>query len=211
MATALDIITDAARECGVAAGDIPLEADVFDTGLRRLNMMLRALPNDAVTIWKQSSGSIAITADTQSYTIAERPLTLETVNYKDGVETWLYEMSRDEYFELPDKASSGRPSQFYYHRQRDVGVLSVWPVLATATGTIEWQGRTSIAAASAAADVIDIPVEWEEAVHYGMAYRMASAFDVTARMPDLMASAERSLRDAKGADAEGSVYFEAEC
>ena len=209
MTVARDLITSAAREAGLAASDVPLEAEHFDDCLGVLNRMLPALPNDAITVWKQSSGSITLTNATASYTIPERPFTLETVNYKvNGVETWLYAMSRSEYHELSNKTSNGRPSQVYYQRRRDDGVLFVWPVLATATGTVEWSGVTQIATVADGNTVLDIPREWEEAVQLGLARRIASYYSITSRISDLIAQEKMAMDSAKGADVECSVTFQ---
>ena len=158
----------------------PSKANTFDIGLIRLNRMLAAWQNEAITIWQNTSGSIPITADTQSYAISERPLTLNVVNYKlNGLETPMLSLTRQEYLELPDKAATGRPSQYYYEREQTRGVLFVWTVPATATGTIEWSGRERTTVATGPADTVDVPAEWEEAVHYGLAHRIASAFSRT--------------------------------
>ena len=212
MTTVLEMVTEAAHDAGVAATDVPLASEYFDIGLIRLNRMLAAWQNEAITIWQNTSGSIPITADTQSYAISERPLTLNVVNYKlNGLETPMLSLTRQEYLELPDKAATGRPSQYYYEREQTRGVLFVWTVPATATGTIEWYGRDRTTAATGPADTVDVPPEWEEAVHYGLAHRIASAFSRVERLGDLSQLAEISLRRAMGGDAEESVMIVSDC
>lgn len=205
--TAGDMCQSALEEAGVADINTPVEAAEMTIALKRLNMMLKAWQNTSITIWKQTEGSIAIVAATQSYTIAARPLSLDVVNYTDATARPMEAMARRDYFELPDRATAGVPTQFYYHRQREQGVLYVWPVLASATGTLDWFGRSEVADISARTDTIEVPSEWYEAVHYGLARRLAGHFSITDRLGDLAPLAEDAYRSAQGADTDGAVRF----
>lgn len=207
--TALEICTEALRDAGVSSIEHAPTAEELDIAIRRMNMMLKGFQNEAITLWKQAEGTIAVTANTASYTLAARPLTLGTVNYRESTtETWLYRMGRQEYFELPDRASVGRPTQFYYHLQREQGVLYVWPVLGSATGTLIYTTRDEVGDISAGDDVVDFPAEWYEAIHYGLAWRLSSAFEVD--KPSLQVLAEEARMAALGADVGESFRFEVE-
>ena len=208
--TVLEMCTEGLREAGVLAIDEDADAETFAVAIKRLNMMLKAWQNSAITIWKQSSGSITITDATLSYAIAERPLRLDTVTRKTtgGIETSMISMTRDEYKTLPDKDSTGTPSQFYYHRQLSQGELFVWPVMAIGSGTIEWSGVAETEDVTLGSDAIDVPSEWYEATVYGLAYRLCGAFSidpVKTQMIQMMA--RDAYRAAMGADVEESVYF----
>ncbi len=205
--TAGDLCQLALEEAGVSAVDHPAAAEETAIALKRLNIMLKSWQNTAITVWKQSTASISIVADTQSYTITARPLSLGVVNYKNTTERPMIEMSRQAYMELPDKASAGSPTQFYYHREREQGTLYVWPVLATATGTIEWSGPAEVADVSAVSDTVEVPAEWYEAVHYGLARRLAGHFGIAERLNDLVPLAADAYLTARGADFDGSVFF----
>lgn len=205
--TAGDLCQSALEEAGISAVDYPASAEEMAIAIKRLNMMIKAWQNKAITVWKQTQASISVTADTESYTISTRPISVDAVNYKDGTETPMIEMSRSEYFDLPDKDSAGQPTQYYAHRQREQTVLYVWPVLTTATGTLEWRGRSEVEDVTGVSDLLDVPGEWYEAVHYGLARRLAGHFSVTQRIGDLAALAEEAFLCAAGADRDGSVYF----
>ena len=209
--TALEFCTEALREAGVLAIDDPADAATFEVAVKRLNIMLKAWQNTAITVWKQSSGSITITNATASYTLSERPLRLDTVTLKNGNEVWLTRMTRQEHNELPNKAQAGTTSSFYYHRQRTQGELFVWPVLATAAGTLEWSGVLEIEDITSGSDTVEVPSEWFEAVLYGLARRLCGAFAVdpikTAEIGQL---AKDAWDVAVGEDVEDVVTFEAE-
>ncbi len=209
--TALEFCTEALREAGVAAVDEPADAATFEVAIKRLNLMLKAWQNTAITVWKQSSGSITITDATASYAVSERPLRLDTVTRKDGNEVWLTRMTRQEYNELPNKTQAGTTSSFYYHRQRTQGELFVWPVLATGVGTLEWSGVLEIEDITKGSDAVEVPSEWFEAVLYGLAARLCGAFSVDpVKAADIKRMAAESYAVAIGDDVEGTVMFRAE-
>lgn len=206
--TVRDLCTEALREAGVVGIDRPADADEMRVAVLRLNMMLKGWQNQIVTVWKQSTGSISITANTRSYTITSRPMSLDVVNYKSGTETPMMRMERREYFELPDKDSAGTPSQFYYQRGREQGVLYVWPVLVSATGTIEWSGRLEVEDITGPSDAVDFPAEWYEAVLYGLALRLSSAFGTNSPLLPMMA--KTTYDTAAAGDVDGSLILAAE-
>ena len=211
--TVRDICTEALRECGVVSVQASASDGDMDVAVKRLNMMLKAWQNTAITISKQTEGSITITDATLSYAITSRPLRLDTVTRKTtgGVETPMLRLARDEYKMLPDKDTAGTPSQFYYHRKLSEGELFVWPVMATGSGTLEWSGVAETNDVTSPNDALDVPGEWYEATLYNLAYRLLGAFpSVTeTRAQFVTTNAVRSLAEAKGEDAEESVMFQA--
>jgi hypothetical protein len=205
--TAHDICTAALQEAGVSDIDAPIQAAEMRVALTRLNMMLKAGQFRAVYVWKQTTGTIAVTADTASYTITARPVSIETIAYNTGSrETPLLSMSREEYNELPVKTSSGTPSSYYLHREREQSTLYVWPVLSSATGSLDWYGRAEVDDISEPTDAVDVPGEWYEAVVYNLAMRLCSAFKTPAT-PELAMIARSSLADAEGADRPDTIQF----
>lgn len=208
--TAGELCTEALREAGVVGVDRDPDANEMVMAIRRLNMFLKAKQNQAITIWKATTGSITLTDATTNYAISSRPLELGVVNYRDtsGNDRWLYGMGRQEYFELTDKDSAGDPGQYYYHRERTQGTLYVWPVQTTASGTIEWEGKAEIEDITATTDTVEVPSEWYEAILYGLAMRLSVAFRVKAVNPLLPGLATQAMAEAEGADVDGSIYFE---
>lgn len=208
-----EICTEALREVNVAALDVPATAAEMAIAIKRLNMMMKGWQNSGITVWKETSASISITAATASYSIATRPLRFHTVNFKaNGIETPLTEMTRLEYMELPDKTSAGSPSSYYYHKGRDAGTLYVWPVQADAANTIEWYGTAEIEDITATSDTLDAPSEWYEAIVYNLAKRLLGAFPTVgeARTGQILLMAQESLDAALGADVDGSMMLEPE-
>lgn len=204
--TARVLIADALRKIGVVAMDEPMTADQADHGLRAMNRMMKAWQNRGYNIW--GAAEVAITLTTAaSYAFTARPVSVESVRLRRGaIDTPMQAFTRQEYFDLPQKTSTGTPTCYYFERQRDTATLYVWPVLAAANGetlrvlcTREFEDQTDLNAAP------DVPSEWWDALVYGLAARLADDFSVN--KPNVVARAEEELRLALAFDREGSVFF----
>jgi hypothetical protein len=205
--TTRELIEDALRKIGVVAFDEPMTADQSASGLRAWNRLLKSWQNRGYNLWAVDSQTVTLTT-AASYTLSPvRPMRILNARLvRNGIETPMTPMTRQEYDAMPVKASTGLPTQFYYDRQREAAVFYIWPVLAVAGGeTIkitferEAEDQTDINAAP------DIPGEWWEAAVYGLAARMAD--DYSRNVPNVIARAEEELRLALADDREESVFF----
>ena len=205
MTTTRTLITDALRKIGVAAHDEAPDADMIVNGLRAFNRFARALQNRGANLWAYSSLSLPCAA-AASQTLAVRPLEILSCRFaRDGIETTMQPMTREEYDRLPVKTATGTPTTYYFDRQRATVRLLVWPVLALAAGeTLEISYVREFTAADLD-DAPDIPAEFEDAVIYGLAARLADDYMVAA--PGVIARAEEELRLALAYDREGSIFF----
>jgi hypothetical protein len=80
--------------------------------------------------------------------------------------------SRDDYFNLPDKVSTGSPVQSYFSRQQPPGIMYVWPPTSTADTAINFTYERPIQIVVAGTDELDIPEYWYEAIIYNLAQRL---------------------------------------
>lgn len=200
------LVADALRKIGVVAMDEPMTADQGDHALRALNRLIKSWQNRGYNIWGATEVVITLTT-AASYTFPARPVSVESVRLRRGtIDTPMLAMTRQEYFDLPQKASTGTPTTYYFDRQRDTAALYIWPVLVAAAGetlrvlcTREFEDQTDLNAAP------DIPAEWWDALVYSLAARLADDFSVNA--PNVVARAEEELRLALAFDREGSVFF----
>jgi hypothetical protein len=168
--------------------------------------MMKAWQNRGYNLWGATEMAVTLTT-AASYTLTPRPMSVESVRLRRGtIDTPMQDFTRQEYFDLPQKTSTGTPTCFYFDRQRDTASLYVWPVLAAANGETlrvlysrEFEDQTDLNA------VPDVPSEWWDALVYGLAARLADDFSVN--KPNVVARAEEELRLALAFDREGSVFF----
>src|SRR6056297_1406907 len=206
--TVREICTRALRLAGVTPVGESAEAEDMDEAVETLNDMLKGWQGRAWGVWTVASQSLTLTT-AASYTLDPvRPLAVLNANLKrDGIETPMTRMTRDEYDEIPDKDSTGLPTTYYYDRQRESALFYVWPVLSTADGeTVEITYTREQEDIASPNDVVDVPGEVWEPVVYMLASRLMDVYGVSDK--PLVAQRAEALRiEAEAFDREGSVYF----
>ena len=202
----LEICTAALRKIGVVSVDEPAQADEIEAARDALNRMLKAWQNRGYNLWAFSSESVAATTGPVHSLTAGRVLEIQSVRVKrNGIETPMRQMNRNEYDTIPQKSSTGYPTQYYFNRQRETSTFVVWPVFASVSGeTFEVTYIRELEDVELA-DPVDVPSEWYDATVYGLAARLLDEYAVN--RPNVVARAEEELRLALAYDREGSVYF----
>lgn len=199
--TAQQLIVDAMAELGIAEDEEPLQQVDLEKGLRALNRMLKAWQADGVMIWTLDEGTLTLAQGQAEYSFGpgadftERPFDLSDdmrIN-RSGNDLVMARLSRDEYMALPNKAVQGYPTQWYYDRQRDTGVLRVWPAPDAAAGTLKFTFRRVIMDMDGAEDDIDLPQEWHEAIVFGLADRLVGMYGMAGK-PAALRVREEALR-----------------
>lgn len=188
--TTRSIIEDALAEIGVLEpGETP-EHEQFQYAFRRLNRMIKFWMADGAHLWRRTEGEITLVADRQSYSMggsgspdfSVRPLRIESMRFvqSNGTEApRMIPMAREDYFALPRKDANGTSTQFYYDRQRDTGVLYIWPVLSVISNPAEAIRFTYLRPFfdfDTAENNPDIPQEWFEAIIAGLGARLARTY-----------------------------------
>lgn len=206
--SANEIVIEARRKVGVHDDEEPLEAQDLLTGMRALTMMLKTWQAEGVMCWTLTEGTLTLTA-TESYLFGAGgafttvPLDITSVRINRGSnDIPMYRLSREDYFNLPNKTTTGYPTQFYYDRQRSGGTLYVWPSPDASLGTLKFTYRRLIMDMDASVDNPDVPQEWLEAMIYGLAKRLAENYGLTGT-PDyqgIVNEATRTYMIVKGLD-----------
>lgn len=194
----------------VPATQVVPEADELEA-INTLNCMLADWSMDGITPWRKPEGSLPLVDGQAQYTLQE-PIEIVEMRFRrtDSAidDITLDEIEHDEYFDLPNKASPGCPTQFYYRRGRVDHTLYIWPVPNGASlGTLEYTFNRGIEYVSVATDELDVPEYWFNAVKYNLAALLADMYGgdtvmvgrVTERAYEMKMKAEMFER-------EGSVY-----
>lgn len=204
-ATVRDIVTDALLKIGVGTlGQAPA-AEEANLARRTLYRMLKAWQMRGHPVYLRAVYSLTLTTAASYSLVPERPVRVISARLKrSGQEMPMEELTAGEYDELPNKASTGLPTTFFYDRQREDALFYVWPALSAADGeTVEITYEREIDDHASLSDTVDAPVEWHEALVYGLAERLAPDFG---RPP---VDGGLKYREAIASDVEGSVFFEA--
>lgn len=205
--TVLDAVTEALREAGITPwGETP-SADAADEARRSLRRMLKSWQARESFDWLSTNLSHTLTTAAGQTLSPVRPVRIHGVSYKSsGNEMPMQVMTQAEYDDLPNKASTGIPTSYFYDRQREAAVLYVWPVLAAASGqTLEITYEREMPDCDDLSETLDVPAEAWDAVVYGLAARLAMT--TQQNRPDLAVTAQGYWNDLLAGQNTGSVWF----
>jgi hypothetical protein len=117
----------------------------------------------------------------------------------NGSEIEMIDLSNQDYFALPNKGTTGTPTNFYYRPQVTTGQFYFWPLPSATDYLAKFTYYAEIGEFTSTADTADFPEEWVEALVYNLAVRVAPMFGVQV-MPDIKERAVGSLIAAKDWD-----------
>ena len=211
--TANEIITSAYELARVKDPDETLTPKQSSVGKSSLNKLLKYYVKMGMPLWAIKKGIITLTLSDESYTcgpsgtgLSERPLRILEAFYRDGTsDTPLDIISRQEYWELGNKSSNGRPHQIYYDPQLTSGVLYVYnPADASAVGDgIHLVYHRPFEDIDALTDTFDFPQEWYIVIEYNLAVDLAFRSGIKqTRISQLQAQAQEFYDEAHWWDVE---------
>jgi hypothetical protein len=119
-------------------------------------------------------------------------------------------IARGDYAELSSKTSEGKPIQAFYDPQLSNGALYLWPTADLVTDVVRFWYSRPLEDFDAAADNPDFPIEWGEALIYGLADRLASFYQAPSSTRQMLkAEAREKFETASNYDVEPvSVFFQ---
>ena len=176
-----------------------------------LNQMIKTW-GSAGRLWLQTEGSVTLLASTASYALTGVRKVM-SVRRKTGTNYIpMTEMSREEYYDLPNPASSGSPLNWYFDPQRATKTLFVWQVpdaTVAAASTLAYTYARFIEDVDALDDDPDVPQEWIEALTYGLARRLAPAYGATGKpeFAEIKEASERLYAALSSVDQETASIF----
>lgn len=208
--TARDIIVFALRKLRVIGAMEEPSADQAEDAMLDLNMMLKGWQKYE-SLWRMTEGSIALLPSTYSYALSPVPHRVISARYRNasGNDLPMELLTREDYYDLPLKASTGAPTQYYVDYQRAVATLLLWQSLAAVTiETIQYTYLRKFEDIDSLNNEVDVRQEHLEVVGYNLAERLIDDYAVpastAARIP---ARAMELLGTALDEDREDFVQF----
>lgn len=173
------IIDEALRLLGnLQEGDSPSTARASEA-LNALNMMLKTWGASG-RLWLMTEGSLTLIAGQAAYSLAVGIRRVTSVRrLTAGLETPLEPRSRQQYFDLPNKTSTGTPNSYYFDPQRSARTLYVWPTaetLVAANTTLPYTYVRFIEDCDSLDNDPDAPTEWLETIVYNLAVRLGPRY-----------------------------------
>lgn len=210
-----EIVAKAFNILGVGSEGEPISARMYEDGTLSLNLLIKTWGAQA-HLWTMTEGSLALVASQASYSVtAPKPmriLSMRRLVTASGIETPLMELSRQEYFDLPNKTIESIPTSFYYDPRTTSGTIYLWPTASTATAadmSLRLTYLRKMEDMDSTADEADLPQEWLQALIWNLALDLMTEYPV--RDPALakliIGRATKLYDDLKGWDEEPASIF----
>lgn len=164
---------------GIANADVI--GIVLDSGLVHWTTVNGAPSGSTVTLTVALPSAAAIDNHVYAYTtLLRKPLVVSNARRRDASEQDipLHRISHQEYWDLPNKTSTGVPVQVQYIPRLQHGELLVWPAPSSANDRLILTVRLPIEDFDAAIDDPDFPQEWLETLTVGLALRLCLKYPV---------------------------------
>lgn len=211
----LQVIEAMFNVLGVGQEGEALTPRMYQDGLRALNQLIQGMSAQQ-HLWTLEEGELTLVADTPSYTISPRALRITDCRYRrNGIDVPMGMMSRQEYFDQPNKTvSPSIPVNFYFDPKVNQGTLYLWPcpsATAAADYTVHYTYVRFLEIQTASNDTLDFPQQWIEAVTWNAAMKLMTQYPVND--PNLaqivIATAKETMDRLEGWDNEpASLYMQ---
>ena len=149
-----------------------------ETARRSLNIMFADWANRGVNLWTIEQVTTSLTAGTSSYTLNSYDIdivsaVIRQVDNSTTTDLQLTRIGRTEYLNIPDKSSTGRPTQFFLDRQT-TPVVKLWPTPdSVATYSLIANTIQRIDDVTASAQDPEVPSRFIPCMASGLAYYIA--------------------------------------
>ncbi len=204
----VDVIT-ALEEAFERAGRTFRTGYDYESAVRSMNLMFNEWANRGINLWTVDQINIDLVATYGVYDLP--PDTVDVVSAVinfDGNDYRVERMPFDEYSNLVNKSKPGRPNRYWVERLTGNNLLNLHPVPNQAGVLKLWRLRRIQDAGSAAND-LDTPFRFNEALIAGVALRVAEKnpnLDTT-RLQLLKERYNEAMNLAQGEDRDRSSFY----
>lgn len=200
-----EFIEEAYERCGI---ELRTGYDL-KSAIRSANIMLAEWANRGLNQWTISTGTQTTTEGTESYQLGTDVIDVldVVVRRTEGsttTDTRLERISRSEYFNIPNKSTKARPSQFFLDKQNNP-TLFVYPAPENSTDIIRFNKLTRLDDADNARNTMDIPFRFFPCFSAGLAYYI-SIKKAPQRTGELKAIYEEEFRRAADQDEDRASF-----
>ena len=165
-----EIIEEAYERCGLEV------RTGYDTkpARRSLNLMFADWANRGLKLRTVTQATQALTAGTATYTFTSAYTDILEVVLRDssGTDRDVSRISRSQYLSIPNKTTTGTPSQYYYSRST-VPTINLWPTPDDSTDSLVYYYVNRIQDVDALVNTTDAPFRFLPCMVAGLAYYLA--------------------------------------
>ena len=164
-----DYIEEAFERCGL---ELRTGYDL-KTAKRSLNLLFADWANRGLNQWTIAQRTQTVTADDADYDLGTDVIdVLSMVVRRSTTDFSMSRISRDEYLSIPNKTTTGRPTQFFIDRQI-TPKIKVWPTPENSTDVLHFDCLTRIEDADTFTNTVEVPFRFYPCLAAGLAYYIA--------------------------------------
>lgn len=173
---------------------------------RSLNLLFSEFANRGINYWAVQNNTLSLTNGTSSYTLPVGTIDFIDVVVRESIggtntDTVVQRISISEYNQLPNKSSTGKPSQYMLDKQY-TPVINLWQVPDSNDYSLIYWSINQLEDITASNQDTDIPYRWTDCICAGLASKLALKYDAE-RYNLLNQVYERSFEFAASTDNDG--------
>lgn len=196
------IIEKAFHRLGKASEGEAISARMYTDGLSSMNLLIKSKLGGSDRLSLRTEGTLVLVASQAAYALTDPfPMRISSIRRRNtsGYDVPLRELSRQEYFDLPNKVvSPSVPVAYFFDPQESEGNLYIWPAPdtdAAADYTLNYTYMRRIDDMVASTDSLDMPQEWLDPVIWLLADDLETEYPVNDAR--LAGKIERKAAEAK--------------
>ena len=197
-----EIITESFERCGI---DIQTRTGDHAISARRsMNLLFSEFANRGINYWTLSQNTLTLVNGTTSYTLPVGTIDILDAVIRDsssGTDQIINRITIQDYNQLPNKDSEGKPSQYMIDRQY-TPVVYFWAVPNTSTYSMVYWAMNQLEDVTLSNQDADIPYRWNDTICAGLASKLAMKY-APEKFQLLNEMYERSFNFAASSDNDG--------
>lgn len=197
-----EIITESFERCGV---DIQTRTGDHAISARRsMNLLFSEFANRGINYWTLSQNTLTLVNGTTSYTLPTGTIDILDAVIRDSssnTDQIINRITIQDYNQLPNKDSEGKPSQYMIDRQY-TPVVYFWAVPNTSTYSMVYWAMNQLEDVTLSNQDADIPYRWNDTICAGLASKLAMKY-APEKFQLLNEMYERSFNFAASSDNDG--------
>lgn len=173
-----EVIRHAVVKLNLLPAGQTIPAEMQARAVTELNVMLKEWTVHPA-LWSLTEGYINLVANTTGYSLTPRPYRIIAMRYRNaaGVDLPMTEMTRQDYYDLPLKYTTGIPTQWHFDPQRGTSSIYIWQALASVTTeTLRVTYQRRYEDVDDVSNDLDIPQEHFSTVMFNLAARLADNY-----------------------------------
>ena len=164
-----DYIEEAFERCGL---EMRTGYDLR-TAKRSLNLLFADWANRGLNQWTIAQRTQTVTTNDADYDLGADVIdVLSMVVRRSTTDFSMSRISRDEYLSIPNKTTTGRPTQFFIDRQI-TPKIKIWPTPENSTDVLHFDCLTRIEDADTFTNTVEVPFRFYPCLAAGLAYYIA--------------------------------------